>query len=165
MINDFQTDLEFSLENNSDDQINQVYHRAFPHLREIKVVTDLEMQKKGIDKVFVFEAGNECFVDEKKRRGDYGDVLLEEYSDFDNKRVGWLGRGKYTDYISYIILPTKKVYLLPFLLLQRVWLNNYHKWLSTYGRKFAINENYRTSNIPVPTNVLLEELKHEFQLT
>lgn len=164
-VNNFQTDLEFSLENNSDLEVNNAYYRAFPHLSEIKEVKDIETQKKGIDKILVFEAGNECFVDEKKRREDYGDILLEEYSDFDNKKPGWLGREKYTDYISYVILPTKKMYLFPFLILQKAWLDNYYEWLSVYGRRFAQNKTYRTSNIPIPTNVLLDELKNAYQLS
>ena len=54
-----------------------------------------------------------------------------------------MGRDKYTDYITYIILCDNIIYLLPFLLLQKAWLNNYKEWVSTYGRKFAQNDGYK----------------------
>ena len=163
-MNEFQADLAFSLEKNTDESINDRYFQAFPHLAGVEVVTDIEIQKKGIDKVFHFESGNTANVDEKKRRFDYGDILLEEYSDFDKKKIGWLGRDKYTDYIAYII-EGKKLFLFPFLILQRVWLNNYKEWIVRFGRKFADNGNYRTSNIAIPTNILMDELQEAYQLS
>lgn len=83
MKNDFQHDLEFSLE---DELFNQMYYKKFPHLEQIEIVSDIEQQKKGIDKILHLEGGKTIFIDEKKRRKDYGDILIEEYSDFDNKK-------------------------------------------------------------------------------
>mgnify|MGYP001063866134 CR=1 FL=1 len=163
-VNDFRTDLEFSLKKNDDKLINEKYFEAFPHLEKILVVNNLKLQKRGIDKIFIMTGGKRIMVDEKKRRKNYDDILLEEYSDFERKIVGWLDRKKYTDYISYIIWPKRKLYLLPFLLLQKAWLANYHQWLLTYGRKFAKNKNYTTSNIPIPTKVLLNVLKETLLL-
>ena len=162
--NDFSTDLEYSLENNSDEEIDGKYYKAFPHLIRIEKVIDKERQMQGIDKILIFENGHRINVDEKKRRKDYGDILLEEYSDYDKKKIGWLGREKHTDYITYIVEPSKKIYFLPFILLQKVWRENYMDWVTTYGRKFAQNEFYRTSNIAVPTIVLLEKIKEAINL-
>ena len=118
MTNNFQTDLEYSLEANDDNYINSRYFVAFPHLIKVETNNDLELQYKGIDKILHFSSGHTYYIDEKKRRKDYGDILLEEYSNYETKRIGWLAKNKYTDYISYIIYPAKKLYLLPFLLLQ-----------------------------------------------
>jgi len=159
--NDFLTDLEFSLSTRDDQALNDLYYKAFPTLEQIKIITDLKLQKKGIDKILILTNKKEILIDEKKRREDYGDILLEEYSNFENRQWGWLGREKYTDYIVYAIMPTMKVYFLPFLLLQKTWLKNYETWLTKYGRKFAQNQFYRTSNIPVPTSILLESIKKE----
>lgn len=164
-MNDFNNDLQYSLEANFDENINDAYFKAFPHLLEIKPITEKQQQMLGIDKKLIFKNKHSVNVDEKKRRKDYGDILLEEYSNFDTKRIGWLGKEKYTDYITYVIMPTRKVYFLPFLLLQKVWLQNYKEWLIKYGRKFAINDGYKTSNIPVPTQELLSEMKEVFNLT
>ena len=61
----------------------------------------------------------------------------------------------------YYIQSIKTVYLLPFLVLQLVWIKNYEKWLRLYGRKFAQNNGYKTSNIAIPTQVLLLSIKQE----
>ena len=90
-------------------------------------------------------------------------ILIEEYSDYDKRKVGWLSRNKKTDYIIYAIIPSKKVYLLPFLLLQKAWIRNYCNWSKTYERKFSKNKYYRTSNIPIPVNVLFEALNREMK--
>jgi len=160
-MNDFNLDLEWSLNTGTDKTLNDLYHRAFPHLREIIAVKDLKLQIAGIDKILLMDCGKKVLVDEKIRRSDYGDILLEEYSDFDRKKVGWIGRTKFTDYIVYYVVPTKKVYLLPFLILQKAWLANYQDWLKLFGRKFAQNKNYKTSNIPVPVEELLAAIKTE----
>jgi len=160
----FATDLEFSLDSRSDIALNNLYYEAFPHLEKIRIVEDLTMQKRGIDKILILKSGKEILIDEKKRRKNYPDILIEEYSDFDRRKVGWMGRGKYTDYIVYVVMPTMKVYFLPFLLLQKAWLKHYEEWLAEYGRKFAENKNYTTSNIPIPTEVLLDSIRSEMYL-
>jgi hypothetical protein len=159
MKNDFANDLRFSLDSSNDDFINKTYQKIFPHVIEIQKVTDLKLQKSGVDKIFITDSGKAILVDEKIRRKWYGDILLEEFSDYERKTKGWIGREKHTDYIAYIILPTKTLYLLPFLLLQKVWIENYDYWLKEYGRRYAINESWKTSNIPIPTNVLLNKIR------
>ncbi len=157
--NDFNIDLEYSLEERENEMFDRFYYRIFPHLKKIDLVTDKAMQLKGIDKILTFENGNQLTIDEKKRRSDYGDVLLEEYSNYEMRRIGWLGRDKYTDYIVYGIMPAYKVYIFPFLILQLAWIENYNLWLTKYGRKFAPNKGYRTSNIPVPSDILLNAIR------
>ncbi len=157
-MNNFDIDLQYSIEERDNEDLDNFYKRVFPDLKEIEFVEDLELQKKGIDKILRFNNGKEVMIDEKKRRKDYGDILLEEYSDYDKKTWGWLNRSKHTDYIIYYIVPTNKIYIFPFLILQLTWLRNYGDWLNQYGRKFAINKNYKTSNIPIPTDILLKEL-------
>jgi hypothetical protein len=162
--NDFNVDLVYSLEGNFDRSINDAYFKAFPHLKEIRTVTELAKQRLGIDKELIFENDNIVYVDEKKRRVDYGDILLEEYSNFETKKVGWLGRDKYTDYIAYAVMPSHKVYFLPFLLLQKTWVENWAEWLLRFGRKLAINNGYTTSNIPIPVKVLMDSLREAMLL-
>lgn len=164
-MNDFQIDLEYSLKERDNVLFDNLYYRVFPHLQKIKFVTDLKLQKQGIDKELIFGNGKHIFIDEKKRRKDYGDILLEEYSNWECKVIGWLGKSKKTDYIVYAIMPTKTVYFLPFLLLQKAWLHNYKNWLRKYGRIFADNPGYKTSNIAVPTLEVLDSIRAEMQDT
>lgn len=162
-INEFKYDLKFSLEHGFDEFINKFYLEVFPWLESIEIVDNIELQKKGIDKILKFENKKEILIDEKKRRKDYGDILLEEYSNYEKKIVGWLGKEKYTDYISYIVIPSKKIFLFPFLLLQSAWVKNYESWLDLYDRKLAPNPGYYTSNIPVPKDVLINALNKEME--
>ena len=158
VMNDFEIDLQYSIEERDNQDLNNFYKRIFPDLTKIEFAYDLELQKKGIDKILHFKNGKTVLIDEKKRRKDYGDILLEEYSNYEEKIWGWLNREKHTDYLIYYIVPTSKIYIFPFLILQLTWLRNYKKWLENYGRKFAINKNYKTSNIPIPTEILLKEI-------
>lgn len=165
MINIFDDDLAYSIENNSDKEINAFYKRHFKNLKRIEEITDKETQKTGVDKILHFESGKKVLIDEKKRRKDYGDILLEEYSSFESKTPSWLSDEKRTDYIAYIIMPIKKIYLLPFLLLCKTWQRNYIDWLKKYGRILAPNLGYNTSNVPVPTKVLIRAINQEMCLT
>jgi hypothetical protein len=150
--------MRFSNEAKLTEFINAQYYQIFPHLDKIEIVIDKEQQKKGIDKFLILKSGKRISIDEKIRRKDYGDILLEEYSDFDRKVAGWLNKDKYTDYISYVVLPAEKIYLFPFLNLQLAWLKNYKNWLKQYGRRSAENNGWTTTNIPIPTEVLLNEI-------
>jgi len=160
-MNEFKKDLEWSLDVGTCETLNSLYKKMFLDLVEIVTVKDLQLQKRGIDKMIILENGKQLLIDEKIRCTDYGDILIEEYSDFDRKKVGWIGRDKCTDYIVYYIVPSQKVYLLPFILLQQAWIKNYKTWLEKYHRKMADNGTYKTSNIPVPVKILLEAISNE----
>ncbi len=159
-LNDFYADLKYS-ENKTEDQlINEFYYKVFPNLKEIKTITDITLQKKGIDKILTLKNGKEIAIDEKRRRVDYGDILLEEWSNFEKKKKGWTGDPeKVTDYIVYII--QSKIYIFPYDLLQLAWRKNYYQWREEYGIKEAQNPGYVTTNVPVPTDILFEAIKKE----
>lgn len=161
-MNSFLSDLEYSLEERENDLFDSLYYRIFPNISEIEFVEDLKRQKKGIDKVIRFHSGNEFTIDEKKRRKDYGDILLELWSVLERRVRGWL----YTcqcDYIVYAVIPSKKAYLLPAILLKRAWFENKGRWLEKYDICDADNRTYTTRNIAVPTEILLEAIYKEMQ--
>ena len=62
----FTTDLEFSLDSRDNEALNKLYYIAFPQLKEIVIVDDMKMQKRGIDKILIFSSGKEILIDEKK---------------------------------------------------------------------------------------------------
>lgn len=163
-LNNFETDLRYSLENNYDRRINRYYYKVFPELDKIGVVESIELQRKGIDKVLQMKSGKKILVDEKKRRKDYGDILLEEYSNWETRRPGWLGRGHYTDYIVYVIVETGKVYLLPFLILQKAWRDNYAGWKRNYRTIQARNQTYTTTSLCIPIDILFRALEKAMRL-
>lgn len=164
-MNNFKADLQYSLEERENAMFDNFYYRIFPNIAEIKFCEDMATQRKGIDKIIYFENGNSFSVDEKKRRVDYGDILLELWSVYESRIRGWLYTTR-CDYIVYAVMPTRKVFLLPTLLLKRAWLANRNEWLRTYKTVIAKNKTYTTHSIPIPTNVLLDaiakEMSHKF---
>ncbi len=163
-MNNFNLDLKYSLDQRENELFDNFYYKIFKNIKEIELVKNIEIQKQGADKIIKFINGKQLLIDEKKRRVDYGDILLEEWSNYEERKIGWVAdTNKKTDYIVYAIMPSKKVYLLPYNLLQMVWVKNYKKWKTTYGVLFAKNPNYRTSNIPIPVNILLDSIRNEME--
>lgn len=159
-MNDFHKDLEYSLSLRDDEQFNDFYRATFLQVERIELCEDMERQHKGIDKVIYFENGNSITIDEKKRRKDYGDILLELWKNKARKRLGWLFYS-YCDYIVYAIPSANKIYLLPTALLQAAWKRNGKQWLRSYELKEAQNNGYITVNIPIPTDILLNCIQRE----
>lgn len=184
---DFRSRLEYANYSSNAIQLERFYKDVFPGVVSVKKITDKKKQRQGIDTALIMISGKVYYFDEKIRSRDYDDILLEEWSvwcgypllggrKFGEKekvtkdlmhllKVGWLGGNKLTDYISYVMKPSRKVYFLPFLLLQRAWKRNYFTWLATYGRVSTITTDkktrvylYHTTNIPVPVDVLFEAL-------
>ena len=162
MTHNFDESLKFSFI--YDEDINDFYYHYFPTLAKIQIVKNLELQKQGIDKILKLKSGKKIYIDEKKREMDYGDIFLEEYSDFNENTPSWLDWSKKTDYISYIVLPTHKIYLIPFILLLKAWIYNYNSWLKKYGRRFSPNVGYFTSGIPIPPNELFRSINEQMSL-
>lgn len=161
-MHDFQTDLEYSLEERENDLFDRFYYRVFPGLDSIELVRDMKRQRLGIDKVLCFKSGKQVTIDEKKRRTDYGDILLELWSVWERRKRGWL----YTcqcDYIVYAIMPSKTVYLLPSLLVKRAWWANRGEWLAVYPEIPAENPGYTTKSIAIPTDILIRAIKSEME--
>lgn len=158
--NEFKKDLEYSLDLSTDKAFNNFYYEQFPQLKLIEFAEDLETQKKGVDKILHFENGGTVTIDEKKRRKDYGDILLELFSNYQQKKKGWLFTCS-CDYIVYYIEPTKKAYLLPAQLLKMAWKHNGAEWLKKYKVFEAKNPTYSSKNISIPTEELINALKNE----
>ena len=165
-MNNFITDLEYSLEERENRLFDKFYYRAFKGLMHIKLVSDLGQQREGIDKVLHFSNGKQLLIDEKKRRKDYGDILLEEWSIVEQKKKGWVGDSKKkTDYIVYAIMPSQKVYLFPYLLLQAAWRKHYLEWKKNYRTQIAKNIGYNTSFLCIPPPILISAIKNEMEQT
>jgi hypothetical protein len=173
--NDFKPDLEYSLEERDNDLFDNFYKRIFPGISKIEFCEDLKIQKTGVDKIIHFTKGNKFTIDEKKRREDYGDIALELWSkgnknnngDYVGEKRGWLYYSV-CDYIVYAVMPSLKVYLLPTILLKRVWYINQKEWRKKYLTKLARNPRdkklpleYYTQNICIPTTILINAISGE----
>jgi hypothetical protein len=138
------------------------YHRIFPDLVRIEIVTDIALQKKGIDKILYLDNGQKIAVDEKKRRSNYGDILIELWSVYEHKIKGWLFTS-HCHYIVYAIMPIRKAYLLPTILLRQAWRHNEHEWREQYHEIKAINPTYTTISIAIPPDILLPAIQKEIE--
>ncbi|MBT9167757.1 MAG: hypothetical protein DDT19_01097 [Syntrophomonadaceae bacterium] len=166
--NDFSRDLQYSLDQRECEWFDSFYYRIFPGLDRIELVEDMARQKQGVDKILHFKSGYKVTIDEKKRREDYGDIALETWSIWENRKRGWLYYCK-CDYVVYAIMPAQIAYLLPVLLLKRAWHEHGKVWLQKYKEFSSYNPGYTTKNIAVPVDVLLgaiaAEMKHKVCLT
>ena len=162
-MNDFATDLEYSLKERDNELFDSFYSEAFPGLESIEFVDDIETQKMGIDKILQFENGRRLTVDEKKRRDVYDDVLLEIWSIWSDqkKKLGWLFTTQ-CDLIVYAKITVGVVYLLPVDLLRMAWRTNRSKWWK-YKRVEAKNNGYVTISRAIPDKELLQAIKAEMQ--
>jgi len=158
-VNDFQADLAFSHSAEDSEIWKTIYTKAFPGLQSfINTREDGELQRSGIDRTLVLKSGKAIYVDEKVRREDYGDILLEYTSNDTRNTPGWCEKPLFCDYIAYAILPSKMCYLMPVEPLQTAWHRNKDDWLYCFGTKAAQNRGYRTLNCPVPINVLFKAI-------
>ena len=160
MANDFQIDFEYSLIARENEMFDLFYQRVFPDLVRIELIEDLKLQRLGIDKFLHLANGQRIAIDEKKRRTNYNDILLELWSVFEKNKKGWLFTS-YCHYIVYAIMPTRKVYLLPTTLLRIAWKHNSVEWEKTYDKIEALNAGYKTVSIAIPPSVLLPAISKE----
>ena len=156
-MGEFTIDRENSERASKQEWIDDFYRKV---VIKIKLNENIALQKQGVDKII-----EPLHIEEKIRFSDYGDILLEEYSNWERQVLGWMMKDNTkTDVLSYVVLPSHKIWLYDYSKLKNLWDNNYLDWLKKYGRKKAktTNENgeilYHTSNIPVPESELTESL-------
>ena len=81
---------------------------------------------------------------------DWPDILLEQWSDEDRRKPGWIQKDLACDFIAYAFAPSRRCFLLPVALLQRAWRQNGRHWIERYGQRRARNVGYVSTSVPVP---------------
>lgn len=138
----------------------EVYREAFPTMQAMVCVrNDGWAQRGGIDRVLTLECGRTVTVDEKVREKDYGDILLEYWSNKERRVHGWVCKPLACDFIAYAVAPTKTCYLLPVLTLRRAWRLCGPEWVKTHKVCEARNEGYTTVSVAVPVGAVMDALK------
>ena len=154
-IADFQTDLKFSEEASDEPFWDAVYKKAFPNLvNHMACGGDNNSQRRGVDRVIHLANGKTLYIDEKKRREDWNDILLEYISVDATNAPGWMEKDLAIDYLAYAFMPSKTVYLFPWAMLRRAWQYYKEEWLEKYQLIPAQNNGYTTWNVAVPIPVL-----------
>lgn len=158
-MNNFNKDLAFSHSAEDLEIWETIYAKAFPGLQAFtNAREDGELQRHGIDRTLILSSGKAIYIDEKVRRENYGDILLEYVSNDKKNTPGWCEKPLFCDYIAYAVLPNNTCYMLPVEPLQTAWGRNKKEWIDKYGIKTAKNQGYQTLNCPLPINVLFKAI-------
>ncbi len=164
MPHDFREQLAFSEEVRHEAFWDEIYRKAFPDLLSSSLVNrrDNGAQRAGIDRTLVLQSQKVLRIDEKTRKKNYDDILLEFISNDRTGAPGWMDKDLMIDYLAYAILPARRCYLLPWDMLRRVWLTFRDDWIARGRRKaggFCIvkaeNAGYVTHSVAVAPPVLL----------
>lgn len=164
VIKDFNIDLKYSLEERDNKLFDDFYYRIFPGIDKIEFCSDMRTQRQGIDKIIYFKSGNKFTIDEKKRRTTFNDIALEYEHVFKNGTIkkGWIYKTT-CDYIIYAIMPLKIIFVLPTILLKQVWYLYSEYFLKTYKKSYSQNNDYKSWNVFVPSEILLDKIKEQMQ--
>ena len=160
MTHDFQEQLRYSEAMSHESFWQKIYEKAFPNMVSNMLASgDVKSQRMGIDRVVLLNNGKSLYIDEKKRRKDYDDILLEHISISTTGAPGWMEKNLAIDYLAYAFMPSQRVYLFPWPILRRAWLYYKDQWIDNYNRVPAINNGYETISVAVPIAVLLNAVK------
>lgn len=162
-MNRWQDKYDFSqTQVDSDFAIIKAY---FPKCIEV-VKSDITDDKQGIDYLVRLEEGGEIFIDVKRREKGASkywthsepELPLEVWSVVEKKKIGWTINGSLkTHYVLYAFdkLDSEKVYMIPFQLLRKVFLENGRIWAGKYGLKTQDSGQWHSQAIFVPASVVL----------
>jgi len=139
---------------------------------KINPVTNKKMQFEGVDKILTTRKNVFLKLEEKVRKKDWGDILIEIVADdryasycphtnqfnySEMRGVGWGMKQYKTDLLLYYFEESDSGYLLSWKKFQEMFLNNIQSWylLALANKdKFAIknaqNKNYSSINIAIP---------------
>lgn len=156
MKHNFDDSLDFSTQHNT--QWDSFYSQAFPDNQGRAEVTSMWGQGKGKDIALKEQDGSIRIIQEKVRKVDYGDMLIEDKSNDMVDIPGWIyNDAEEVDFLAYMIAPADVVYLVPFDELQQAWLRNRDEWRDMCFKSVADNVTYNTISYCVPFDSLEAE--------
>jgi hypothetical protein len=154
-IHEFEASLEFSEQASEEAFWDAVYRAAFPNMvSHMSCPGDTESQRLGVDRVILLDNAEILKIDEKKRRGDWPDVLLEYLSNDRTGAPGWIEKNLRIDYLAYAFPEARRCYLIPWPGLRAAWKSNGADWKLKFPRVEAQNRDYKTLSVAVPVKVL-----------
>lgn len=105
------------LEESSRDRFDSIYLIYCAGLKKIEVIRDKYRQYRGHDVHLIFDDGKVLVIDEKVRRRDWDDILIEYLSNKETGRKGWI-YGNESKYLVYLF-PQKGCYFLDTLMIKK----------------------------------------------
>lgn len=144
-----------------------IYRKVFFNFVSMERIKIREIQKQGIDR-FVKLSDNNCLTfQEKYRKVNYEDILLEEWSNKEAQTLGWTLNNdpNNVDFLNYLIVPTRTAYIFPFYYVRKCFEDNKEKWACKTRRIYVPNKteeySYHTVNIPVSFDDLQKAINFE----
>lgn len=146
----------------------QVIKKYFPHCLTVEK-TDVELDRQGIDYIGTLRGGAKIFIDAKTREKGASrywkhgapEIALEIYSIVEQKKLGWALSGtSKAHYILYTfdVTDSENFYMFPFQLLRKVFYENGRHWIDEYGQKTQVSDNWHSSAVFVPANVVVQAI-------
>lgn len=133
------------------------YKYWFPNLQKtVRVKKDGHAQRAGIDLYAHLTAGKSTSIDEKMLDKEYGHIYLEIWSNYENRKRGWIAKEQSNDYLAYHIKESGRVCLVPTLLARCVWCYMRKKWCKKYRIIKTPNKGYTTHGIGIPKEEFFE---------
>lgn len=168
MIHSFEESLAWGEEASAEPFWDAVYRKAFPDLVTIsRNAANNSAQRLGIDRWIHLSSGKTLTVDEKRRKLDRQDILLEYLSNDRTNAPGWIEKDLQIDFLAYAFVESGRCYLFCWPMLRRTWIAFKEEWLHrAYAEDpgfrliEARNRGYTTKSIAVPTTVLLSAVKN-----
>lgn len=154
-VHDFKKQLAYSEAASDEPFWEAVYRKAFPNMVNHMVCSgNTHSQRIGIDRLILLASGRVLSIDEKKRREEYNDILLEYISIDTTGAPGWIEKDLAIDYIAYAFMKSQRVYLFDWLALRRAWTHYKGAWLTKYQKVSAQNNGYKTWSLAVPIETI-----------
>jgi hypothetical protein len=138
IVANFGDDLTFSDDQSGEPAWAQYYRGIFGSLLVATVLVreDCPNQRDGVDRKLHLGNGAILTVDEKIRRTDFDDILLELYSDLERRTPGWtIDKKKLCDYVAYAVPKLSRCYFLPFPLLRNAFALYWKHWSDLFRKK------------------------------
>lgn len=152
MVSDFRDDLRGSMDGEGDDRVEALMRAFYAGPSDFK----LDWSPRDAPYVHDFEvmAHDRLWKwEEKRRRKDWGDELLEDVSNDRTGSDGWTRKCESVDYVLFTY-PGGRSTIWPGAELQWAFMLNRRAWLKASGYRRAPNQGYCTLNIPVATDEL-----------
>lgn len=153
---EFGRDLAWSKDSAGDARTERILRQYF------SAPTDFSCSFRAREKPFqhdleIIAFGDRYRVEEKRRRKDYGDELLEDISRSTTDSPGWMWNASSVDYLLFVY--PERFTIWPGRELERAWRAYRNGWIAEYGTKRALNHGYETISVPVPSVELQSALK------
>lgn len=181
-INNYSNDMKYAdseeMKLKADNLIRQKLCFMGPIMR-IDSIKDKTMQYAGIDKLILFSNGKTLKLEEKIRRIDYGDLLVEIIADnnfasydyntnvFESTKprgVGWGMKDYSSDLLFYFIEKEEKGFIFSWKKFQAIFKGFLPIWYELalnkkegFSLKVAKNKGYDTINIAIPKEAFFNE--------